>query len=392
MQTVLLFTVLIALLFTFNHAAAQEAAEQGEGGSVAEGGGLGLGEVRKLRLKDIRGRLAARGLECRGCAEKDDYAQLYFEQQHAPLQDPRDSDNESDNDRDSANAKINTGASAKAPPSAEEMDGIKARLREQGFGDGNFGSFGRMFSPSDLEGLSPEEMQRKLNVDPALRSKGRGSKKGMDEKLKAAEAAVETESDAAVGAGSEEDAGADKASKSKESDSGGGKKSKADKKGPKSSKGKGKAKDKRGSKDKKDAKDADKDKAADGGDKKANASKKKPSLFKSRSPGMPRERTKQEGGRAKGKGSGTKSARKRRSKGRGKGKGKGRGAAMRRRKERTGVRPDDMEADTIWEPEEEDAGYVEGEGDYGDYEPDDDEEEEDEEKEEGYFEGDFIEL
>ena len=74
----LLLFVLLALMCALAASQAEEATgEEAAPGASGESERLELAEVRKLRLKDIRSRLAARGLECRGCAEKDDYAALY---------------------------------------------------------------------------------------------------------------------------------------------------------------------------------------------------------------------------------------------------------------------------------------------------------------------------
>lgn len=45
---------------------------------------LSLEEAKKLTVKKLKALLNEKGLECKGCAEKDDFAKLYFENQHLP--------------------------------------------------------------------------------------------------------------------------------------------------------------------------------------------------------------------------------------------------------------------------------------------------------------------
>ena len=42
-------------------------------------------DMKKLPIKRLRQFLAARGLECRGCAEKDDYVKMAYENRDTPL-------------------------------------------------------------------------------------------------------------------------------------------------------------------------------------------------------------------------------------------------------------------------------------------------------------------
>jgi hypothetical protein len=42
-------------------------------------------EVKKLSIKVLRSKLRIRGLECKGCAEKQDYVKMFMENQHLPV-------------------------------------------------------------------------------------------------------------------------------------------------------------------------------------------------------------------------------------------------------------------------------------------------------------------
>lgn len=49
--------------------------------AVAE---LTIDEVRKFKIAELKQRLKAKGLTCNGCAEKDDYVNLYMSNQNLP--------------------------------------------------------------------------------------------------------------------------------------------------------------------------------------------------------------------------------------------------------------------------------------------------------------------
>ena len=56
---------------------------------TAEGGGqadlLDLGAIKKLPIKTLRKKLSERGVECRGCAEKEDFVSLFHTKQTLPV-------------------------------------------------------------------------------------------------------------------------------------------------------------------------------------------------------------------------------------------------------------------------------------------------------------------
>ena len=42
-------------------------------------------EARKLSTKVLKAKLVERGLQCKGCSEKDDYIKLFVDNQHLPI-------------------------------------------------------------------------------------------------------------------------------------------------------------------------------------------------------------------------------------------------------------------------------------------------------------------
>jgi len=108
-------------------------------------------EIKKLKIKDIRKRLEARGQKCSGCVEKDEYVAKYLEVQHMPLV-----------ERPKAPA-----TEDKAPMDREKLDELMSQLKGSGM---NF----QAFTPQDLEGLSPEQMATKFGGN----GRGRKGSKG----------------------------------------------------------------------------------------------------------------------------------------------------------------------------------------------------------------------
>jgi hypothetical protein len=106
-------------------------------------------ELKALPIKMLRFMLSSRGLECKGCAEKDDFIKMAFENQHLPILPPKEKEEEK----------------APAVPVKEEeseekkkkdLDDIMENLRKGGFGGA------KMFTKDDLEGLSAEDMASKV--------------------------------------------------------------------------------------------------------------------------------------------------------------------------------------------------------------------------------------
>ena len=108
-------------------------------------------DIKKLPIKRLRQFLAERGLECRGCAEKDDYVKMVYENRDTPL------------------APIPEEPAVPTPPSNEEIEASRARKKKDmdelmaGFkGSGlNMGNM-RMFTGEDFAGLNKEQMEEKV--------------------------------------------------------------------------------------------------------------------------------------------------------------------------------------------------------------------------------------
>ena len=125
----------------------------GEDATAQPEDAVSLESLKKMPIKKLRQFLFARGLECRGCAEKEDFVKLAFDNIDTPLK-------------------------PVAPPVAEvepektkeqkdkELADIMASLKGSGLGDGI-----KMYTKEDFEGLSPDQMAEKFG-------EGRNSKRG----------------------------------------------------------------------------------------------------------------------------------------------------------------------------------------------------------------------
>jgi hypothetical protein len=87
--------------------------------------------------------LAERGLECKGCAEKEDYVTMTFDNQHLPIIPPVETPPTSEEPEDEEAKK-------------KSVDDIMESLKKGGFGGA------KMFTKEDLEGLSSEDMAAKV--------------------------------------------------------------------------------------------------------------------------------------------------------------------------------------------------------------------------------------
>lgn len=87
-----------------------------------------------------------RGLECKGCSEKDDYVKMTYDNQHLPIVPKEPPVNPSTGELPPDGSKIDP----------KELEELMRKMKSNGFGNSRF------FSPSDLEGLSPEEMADKV--------------------------------------------------------------------------------------------------------------------------------------------------------------------------------------------------------------------------------------
>jgi hypothetical protein len=105
-------------------------------------------DAGKLRVKELRKLLAARGQSCSGCVEKHEFVAKFMEVQHLPL------------------VKAEPPAAPSDPGlDKEKLDELLASLKGAGGGGMNF----QAFTAKDFEGLSPDEMAKKF---------GGGSKRG----------------------------------------------------------------------------------------------------------------------------------------------------------------------------------------------------------------------
>jgi len=129
-------------------------------------------ELAKMPVKKLRQFLAARGLECKGCAEKEDFVKMAFDNKDTPL-------------KQAAEPAAAAAAPEDDSPEAKrkkdkEMEDLMASLRSSGLGDGI-----KMFTKDDFAGLSPEQMAEKFGGGGGGGggrgrggSSGRGSKGG----------------------------------------------------------------------------------------------------------------------------------------------------------------------------------------------------------------------
>lgn len=132
-----------------------------------------LDDIMRFPVKTLRKMLTRKGLECKGCSEKLEFATKVFESQDVP----------------DVAAQV---GSNDIPPEVdqEKLDELMANLKRGGFGNS------KMFSAADLKNMSPEEMSEKLGGNNK-----RKSKKG--KKAKRARAKAEARSGGAKSSHSE---------------------------------------------------------------------------------------------------------------------------------------------------------------------------------------------
>lgn len=135
-----LYTILVLLLWS-SPAVVVVSAEETSSYSVEE--------LKKMPIKKLRQFLAARGLECKGCAEKDDFVKLCFENKDVPpnaaTASPKTEPANDGNSGDSDGKKD------------KDMADLLASMQSSGLG-GNF----KMFSAKDFEGMSADQMAQKM--------------------------------------------------------------------------------------------------------------------------------------------------------------------------------------------------------------------------------------
>ena len=137
-------------------------------------------ELAKLPVKKLRQFLAARGLECKACTEKDDFVKLAVQNIDTPLKEQR---------------------SPPTPPSAvgdenpvkrdkKEIDDLMETMKKSGLGNFKF------YSPEDLKKMKPEDMAKNMGGDTKYskkfnknqdNAKGGSARSGRKEKRQAQE-------------------------------------------------------------------------------------------------------------------------------------------------------------------------------------------------------------
>ena len=100
---------------------------------------LSLEEVKKLRVKDLRKGLAARGQACSGCVEKDEFVAKFMEVQSMPI----------------IESKKEAAPAPESKLDREKLEELMSSLKGSGM---NF----KAFTPQDLEGMTPDEMAKKF--------------------------------------------------------------------------------------------------------------------------------------------------------------------------------------------------------------------------------------
>jgi hypothetical protein len=121
--------------------------------------GKSLEDFQKMSVKALKGILKNKGLECKGCSEKAEFASKVYESQDVP----------------DMVMKIEPGGELPPGVDQEKMDELMAKLKMGGFGNS------KMFSANDLKNMSPEELSDQLG-DKGKTSKGKKAKSGSSKK------------------------------------------------------------------------------------------------------------------------------------------------------------------------------------------------------------------
>ena len=75
-----IYIALYFLFLLFGYSNANEGAEL-----------MSESDAKKLPIKKLRSLLSDRGLECKGCAEKEDFVRMFVQNQHLPILETRQS-------------------------------------------------------------------------------------------------------------------------------------------------------------------------------------------------------------------------------------------------------------------------------------------------------------
>ena len=104
---------------------------------------LTLDDFSKMTTKELKKKLALKGQNCKGCAEKADFVKLAFESQDVPdiTVEPIPPPHEKLGDKD------------------KNMDDIMEKLRQSGFN-------GKFFNKNDMAGMQPDDMEKMFRSKP----------------------------------------------------------------------------------------------------------------------------------------------------------------------------------------------------------------------------------
>jgi hypothetical protein len=147
-----LLTVLLLVLVVLSRGEIDEATIEEAGKRKST-----LDDYQKLSVKSLRAMLKAKGLDCKGCSEKWEFAKMVFESQDIPNVEP---------------AGAQTKAGYTVPPGVDQdkIDELMANLKKGGFGNS------KMFSGDDLKNMSPEELSAKLGGERNKWNTGKGGR------------------------------------------------------------------------------------------------------------------------------------------------------------------------------------------------------------------------
>jgi len=84
---------------------------------------LSIDDIRKLKIAELKNRLKLKGLTCNGCAEKDDYVNLYMNNQNLPdvIVAPVDTETTSESSSDSSSSDSSSNSETDRNMAAEEV-------------------------------------------------------------------------------------------------------------------------------------------------------------------------------------------------------------------------------------------------------------------------------
>jgi len=102
---------------------------------------LSLDDIKKMKVKELRRFLYDRGLNCKGCSEKEEFVNKVFENRNIPMK---------ESEKKQEQEKIDPEEEARKD---KEIADLMAKLKSQGFG-------GNVFSAKDLKNMDFDKMRR----------------------------------------------------------------------------------------------------------------------------------------------------------------------------------------------------------------------------------------